>query len=335
MPGSTNIFGREPVVEKKQAIHGVNVWHNNSNGVSVLEIHYSADPDKNPKTQKGRAWLKEASSKYARGTKSREWKQEMEIDYSIPSGRPVHPNWDPALHESETFDYDPGLVVMRGWDFGRWPAVTWLQIPMIGPLRVVRVFDMIIGDDVDFDYFFPRVMEHQAAIFGPDALYNDFPDPAGKGRRTIEDKYGYKSDLEILENAHRIWPDLVNYAIKPIYRHAVGFREGIEIINALTRVVGDPPQAQIQAHPRAEVFKKGMRGMFHYPEPKDPTKVSDMDVFENIFKHGYDSFKYIMVNKFDRTTMKYQAHPSEELRLIRGEVEISASLPDRKSRYRI
>lgn len=70
---------------------GMRSWETPS-GFSVLEIHYRADQEKNPSTERGAKWLKRAAKAYPDGgMKSPGWQREMEIDYAALGGSPVFP----------------------------------------------------------------------------------------------------------------------------------------------------------------------------------------------------------------------------------------------------
>ncbi|RLA17149.1 MAG: hypothetical protein DRQ56_09590 [Gammaproteobacteria bacterium] len=56
----------------------------------VLEVHYTADPAKDPERE-GAAWVAEAVKGYVGGFDSVGWKTEMEIDYEAGGGDPVFP----------------------------------------------------------------------------------------------------------------------------------------------------------------------------------------------------------------------------------------------------
>jgi hypothetical protein len=63
-------------------------------GFNVLRLHYSADPDKDPATEKGAAWLSEAK----KGMPDARWRQEYEIDYGALGGQLVFPAFDESVH---------------------------------------------------------------------------------------------------------------------------------------------------------------------------------------------------------------------------------------------
>jgi len=55
----------------------------------VLRLHYSADPDKDPSTEKGSEWLAHALRGTPGGLKSVSWRTEREIDFSAGGGETV------------------------------------------------------------------------------------------------------------------------------------------------------------------------------------------------------------------------------------------------------
>ena len=66
---------------------GLKSWETPS-GVWCLEVHYTADPAKDP-ARDGAAWVADAVKGYVGGFDSSGWKTEMEIDYSAGGGDPV------------------------------------------------------------------------------------------------------------------------------------------------------------------------------------------------------------------------------------------------------
>lgn len=59
--------------------------------VDVLRIHYSADPDKNLSTERGRRWYEMIADGYVGGIHNPGFKREMELEWDIMGGKPVYP----------------------------------------------------------------------------------------------------------------------------------------------------------------------------------------------------------------------------------------------------
>ena len=68
---------------------GLRSWQTPSK-VWCLEVHYSADPAKDP-ARDGAEWWMDAQQGYVGGLESSGWKTEMEIDYNAGGGGPVFP----------------------------------------------------------------------------------------------------------------------------------------------------------------------------------------------------------------------------------------------------
>jgi len=72
-------------------------------GFNVLRLHFSADADKDPTTEKGKRWLEDAK----KGMSDVRWRQEYEIEYDALSGTLVFPGFDESVHMVEPIRLDP------------------------------------------------------------------------------------------------------------------------------------------------------------------------------------------------------------------------------------
>ncbi len=100
---------------------GLKSWQTPS-GVWVLEVHYSADPAKDPERQ-GAAWVQEAVKGYVGGFESQGWRTEMEIDYNAGGGDPVFAFVQSLDHPifKEEVSVDRAINTMKiygGYDYG-------------------------------------------------------------------------------------------------------------------------------------------------------------------------------------------------------------------------
>src|SRR5213078_493891 len=87
---------------------GVEQWINPRNGLTVIRLHYTADPAK-----RSEEWKRETS----RNQHPRAWRREYEIDWASPEGEPVVPEYEEERHTRE-FVWDRALRMLRFWDFG-------------------------------------------------------------------------------------------------------------------------------------------------------------------------------------------------------------------------
>lgn len=109
---------------------GVEEWTNPNNGLTVVRVHYTADPAK-----RDPAWAATEKRNYP----PRGWRREYEIDWAAPAGEPVIPEYDPATHLDGDLVVDPSLRLLRFWDFGFVsPVVLFAQITEWDQLRFLR-----------------------------------------------------------------------------------------------------------------------------------------------------------------------------------------------------
>jgi hypothetical protein len=66
-----------------------------ASGFHAMKIHYTADAEKDPATQRGKKWLEEESRGYPGGLASAQWRQEMEIDWNAAGGELCFPLFAP------------------------------------------------------------------------------------------------------------------------------------------------------------------------------------------------------------------------------------------------
>lgn len=126
---------------------GVKTWYSKQ-GWFVCWIHYTADAAKRDKQwtewpDMGTAVLP-GDAGYARlGMSQRDWKQEMEIDFSVHRGEPFYPEYSDAQH-LQNVRAIPNQPLIIGVDFGLTPAFVVCQLTKSGHLNVV---DEMVFDD--------------------------------------------------------------------------------------------------------------------------------------------------------------------------------------------
>jgi len=116
-----------PVVAKGMEIlglrwpRGMRSWQTRA-GFWVLELHYRADPNKDP-DRLGAEWIDEAVKGYPGGFSSPGWKTEMEIDYESGGGHKVFDFLSQSLPPAFIDSIDPeramlSMNIVAGYDFG-------------------------------------------------------------------------------------------------------------------------------------------------------------------------------------------------------------------------
>lgn len=171
---------------------GVRGWRTRE-GWLVLRLHYSADPEKNTDE-----WKQMAVTGYRGGLEGRDWRREMEVDFSAYKGEPVYPGFD-ADSSVRLTEFNPHLPLWRGWDFGyRHPAVVWLQQWTDSTLAYLHELYPTLNSEecpgIDTGTMADLVIAETEARF-PGARVLDFCDPAGNQHKDTSDF----SSVEILQ----------------------------------------------------------------------------------------------------------------------------------------
>jgi len=100
--------------------------------IGVLRLHYSADPDKRPGTEKGDQWLESQLSGYPGGLKSPRWRKEMEIEYGAMGGSKLIPDWQEWKQHIVVKSFDAtGLKLYGSYDHG-WRSPSAYLVHAIG-----------------------------------------------------------------------------------------------------------------------------------------------------------------------------------------------------------
>lgn len=262
-------------------IPGVRGWQT-SEGWTVLRLHYTADPERTTE-----AWLAEHLLGYRGGMEGRDWRREMEVDFSAYKGEPVYPEFD-SEDAIKATRYNPHLPLWRGWDFGyRHPAVVWAQLwpdntlawlhelyPTLNPDEVPGISTGPLADLAisETERLFPG-----SADLSKSAGVLDFCDPAGNQKKDASDF----SSIEILQQK----------GINPEWS-VVGRKNRIEYIR---RYVGT---GKFRINPSCTLGIKAFSAAYRLPEENKGGADPDMpDLGKKVqaepYIHIMDAFEYI------------------------------------------
>lgn len=261
-------------------IPGLRVEKNEHNRFCSVFLHYSADPEKDPSTESGKAWVEMFKALYS-GDEIR-WKREMELSFETAAGKPVYMNFDRQTHVWQKPDtmlgWPAGRPVYRGWDFGfHRPACVWGFENEKDQL--VMLYELL-GHDVQIHEFADEVIARSKEWF-PGASFHDFCDPAGAQRSDKSEK----SSVEVLGAR----------GIGVSFRKS-GIREGLNVVRLLLSKRSDGTPGLL-VHPRCRILIEGLGGAYHYPEidPKAPSVESEVPEKDGFFEHIQDAFRYMAI----------------------------------------
>lgn len=115
----SDTFAETPPVPPKSPMQGVEVWVNPENEFTVVDLHYSAHPDRRSES------YKEALK---RSLPLHQYLREYERNWQTFAGLPVYPNFRRDIHVHKgTIHPRLGLPILFGWDFGLTPACVAAQ----------------------------------------------------------------------------------------------------------------------------------------------------------------------------------------------------------------
>lgn len=102
----------QPAVE---VLRGVTWWRNSNNPFHVLQLHYYADPEKDPERQ-GKEWFT-AKTEDMGGIQSSRWQKEYEIDFKAQAGSKVFHYFD-RRHQTDNEIHPEWYHRWAIWDYG-------------------------------------------------------------------------------------------------------------------------------------------------------------------------------------------------------------------------
>lgn len=204
----------------------------------------------------------------------------------IKDGKPIYPEYVDSLHCQEV-EYQSGVDIYRGWDFGLTPACVWAQVLPDG--RFV-VFDELCGEDIDIHTFGQAVLDRHSRA-GYRGKIIDIGDPAGMQRSATARPDDAKSCFEVLRG--------FKIAMLP-GDQGLPIRLG-SIKRALQMLRGGRPLFVI--HPRCTKLRKGFQGRYQYRRLKvgGAQERYEDHPDKNEYSHPHDALQYIGGRVFGAT----------------------------------
>lgn len=146
-------------------------------GVKVLKVHYTADPDKcSPE------WIAEAK----RGTTQAAWEREYEINFHVHPGKPWYPEFRYDFHVAKN-ELRPvqGRPIVRGWDYGLTPATCFCQTTAKGQMMIL--YPELQSTDCGI-LAHGRVVKSESGTMFQGYTFQDIGDPAGNQRSQTDER---------------------------------------------------------------------------------------------------------------------------------------------------
>ena len=140
----SDTFSETPPAKVHYPMQGIEMWQNPINKFTVIDVHYSAHPDRRSPEYKLMLQQTLPTHQYLR---------EYERNWSTFSGMPVYPNFRKDIHVAKQGLYPHvGLPLLFGWDFGLTPAAVVCQ-KQGNSLKVLREW---VSQNEGIQTFAPR-----------------------------------------------------------------------------------------------------------------------------------------------------------------------------------
>lgn len=257
--------------------------YRNKAGLYVLSVHYSADPDKDPTTEKGRKWIDQKKKEYT----DEGWEREMEINFSVSGGNRMFKNFKRAIY-CTSLKYDPNRLLYCGWDFGyHHPAIIFAQINDYDQLCLLGE---LMGTDIALPEFKMEVKAYAERHF-PKVKIADSDYIKHIPTKAYCDPHG-NDKLGINKNA-KTYVDILK---APPYKVIVRFRRfgkdiKIEFVRDLLIIRNDGNPGVLIDDDMCPILVKGMEGGYC-------SKKNDMDMpaDDEIYEHLQDCLQELVVN---------------------------------------
>jgi hypothetical protein len=248
-------------------MEGITYWHNKGNRFHVIQLHYTADPDKNPNTKSGRAFIELAKQ----GMPTKGFKREYEIDWASGAGEPVYPDF--SAKQIAELRWHREWIIYRGWDRGfNRPACHWSCID--NEDRWLWLYEEM-GNQIYFGDFLDYCQQVTIAKF-PNAMIIDYFPVDTKIQSDATDK-DEKSPLSIAQSK----------GMAPIIP-VVGVKDGLDIIRRKMMLRQDGKYGML-VDPSCKICIEGLLGGYHC-NPKDSK--ADEPVKDGYYEHLMDAARY-------------------------------------------
>lgn len=265
-------FPEIPPTTPQTPMEGVQVWKNPRNGFTVIDLHYTAHPDK--RSPEFRDLLK-------RSLPVRKYEMEFEKSWMTYEGRPVYEDFNPTLHLTHTKpEFWVGLPLLIGWDSsGLTPAAVFAQ--MQGETLVV--IKEITGTGMGATRFVPFVVSEIA---------QNFPQITDIEKQTISffDPAGFKKN-EITEETYL--QVMIKSGFKQIRPGPMTWKKRVEsVVELLTGVTKGQPRIQFY-EAGCPILVAGLKGGFRYPDKVTEVEPEQAKPIKDIHSHSNDALQYM------------------------------------------
>lgn len=265
-------FAELPPTRTQSPMEGVTVWRNPRNDFLVIDLHYTANPEK--RGTEFRESLK-------RSLPIRKFEMEYEKSWMTYEGRPVYEDFNPTLHIVQTKpEFWLGLPLLVGWDSsGLTPAAVLGQIQS----ETLVILREIVGQGMGATRFVPHVVSE---------ITTHFPQVTDIEKQTISffDPAGFKKN-EITEETYL--SVMMKHNFKQIRPGPMTWKKRVEaVVEYLTGIAKGQPKFQVYERD-CPTLVAGLKGGFRYPDSVADAEPEKMKPVKDIHSHPNDALQYM------------------------------------------
>lgn len=249
---------------------GLELWENKKNRFTILQLHYTADPEKRSP---------EFKETIRASMPIRQYQMEYELNWESWEGLPVYPDWDIIRHGSkEPIKPVLGLPLLRGWDFGLTPACVVAQLQGSN-LIILKEFTAINMGAERFSEIVLKECDKEYPAW-PDRKkqWRDFIDPSGAFRKDTDEG----TCAKILdEKGLQCIPGAIAWEER---------RTSVE--HFLTKFTKEGPCFTVILG-ECPMLTRGFNGGYRYPEKAIEIEPAKIRPIKNEYSHVHDALQMI------------------------------------------
>jgi hypothetical protein len=244
--------------------------YNTAQGIHVLRIHYTADPDKcSPQ------WIAEQK----KGITQAQWEREYEINFHVFPGKPWYPEFRYDFHVAKAnLSPIPNRPLIRGWDYGLTPATCFCQSTAKGQMLIL--YPELQSVDCGIINH-GKVVQAESHTYFPGYTFHDYGDPAGNTRSQNDEKTA--NQLLRTEYGIVVLPGPVSDTAR------------WEAVRKLLTTTTPDGQPMLLIDPRCTWIIGAFTGGYHR---KEVSGVLLEDVEKNEYSHIMDAIGYVAARVF-------------------------------------
>jgi hypothetical protein len=276
-------FDAIPFAELVAQLPGLRYWKTAENVDAILLDHW-ADPDKSPRTVRGRSWV----SLWSKAMGRTKWEVEMLRKRDRFKGRPVVLNWNENRFV-RSISYDPQSKIYGSADFGTDVCGCFLaqvkNLPTIGRRQLCFIAEIILenSNTPDLARQIIALLQNRFRRSWDYNLLEFYCDPAGHQERETTSDKSENTSIKIF-NSYGLFPQTRKFG-KP---------ETTQLIETVFDVTLPNGEPVVLIDPSCEYLIRCVSGGLHYPE-----NGRDGYYANNEFTHGGDMLRYMIANIFD------------------------------------